>query len=258
MTSNDSTASYVVVPRTVVRNPELSPGAKACYLLLADADGGATTQASLAVALGCSERSLRNYLGELVASETVTVERQVDEQGQHANRYIVAGHPARQQVATPARQIGDPPATSCHPNKEQNSPKGSAMGTTPPTQTSSSLPPIDGQLFDAPPEPRPTKRRTRLPDDFAPSERMLAWASETCPRVDPDLETAQFRDHHQAKGSTMSDWPAAWRTWMRNAQKWQTPNVPARRSGGVVDLRSESTTDRALRMAGITSMRRRP
>lgn len=87
---------------------------------------------------------------------------------------------------------------------------------------------------------------------------MLAWASETCPRVDPDLETAQFRDHHQAKGSTMSDWPAAWRTWMRNAQKWQTPNVPARRSGGVVDLRSESTTDRALRMAGITSMRRRP
>jgi hypothetical protein len=34
-------------------------------------------------------------------------------------------------------------------------------------------------------------------------------------------ELPKFTDHHQAKGTTMLDWQAALRTWVRNAAKFQ-------------------------------------
>lgn len=33
-------------------------------------------------------------------------------------------------------------------------------------------------------------------------------------------EWQKFRDHHLAKGSLMADWSAAWRTWLRNMQRY--------------------------------------
>jgi hypothetical protein len=46
---------------------------------------------------------------------------------------------------------------------------------------------------------------------------MRGWARIHTPLVGM-AETAQFIDWHTSKGSTMSDWTAAWRTWMRRAQ----------------------------------------
>ncbi|HEY3924383.1 MAG TPA: hypothetical protein VGL75_07460 [Acidothermaceae bacterium] len=64
------------------------------------------------------------------------------------------------------------------------------------------------------------KRGTTLPDDFAVTDGMRAWAATEIPLVDADSQTAKFRDFHTAKGSTFKDWTAAWRTWMRNAQSY--------------------------------------
>ena len=36
-------------------------------------------------------------------------------------------------------------------------------------------------------------------------------------------QASQFRDHHVSHGKTMADWPAAWRTWIRNAIKFSKP-----------------------------------
>jgi hypothetical protein len=61
------------------------------------------------------------------------------------------------------------------------------------------------------------KPATRAPDEFEISEPMWAWATEQGvihERI--ETETAKFLDHHKAKGSLFSDWPAAWRKWMRN------------------------------------------
>lgn len=260
LTSNVTTSAVVSVPQSLACNSSVSDGAIRCYLTLACQCDAALTQETIGERIGKSSRQVRRYLDELVTLNEVRVEHHVDSTGQQPNTYVIAGVDTHVQAGVDTGVTDPTPAdTHVHPIKEQNSPKGSAMSTTtPPTQTSSSLPPIDGQLFDAPPEPKPTKRRTRLPDDFAPSERMLAWASETCPRVDPGLETDQFRDHHQAKGNTMADWPAAWRQWMRNAQKWQTPtNSPARRGpdgngGGGGGFRRPNTTE-----AGLAILRRR-
>lgn len=67
------------------------------------------------------------------------------------------------------------------------------------------------------------KRAHQLPTDFVVDGEMLNWAINLgLPDIVIQAETEQFRDHHCAKGSTMKDWRAAWRTWMRNTKKWRT------------------------------------
>lgn len=63
-------------------------------------------------------------------------------------------------------------------------------------------------------------RGTRLPEDFAVTDRMCEWAAEKFPSVDLDYQTEKFRDHWRASSGTNAtkrDWAAAWRTWIRNA-----------------------------------------
>lgn len=86
------------------------------------------------------------------------------------------------------------------------------------------------------------KRATRVPDIFPITDDLAAWGREHCPLVtDPQAETRLFLDHHRAKGSTMVDWTAAWRTWMGKAQKYaaerRRPAAPADRVMTVEQLR---------------------
>lgn len=61
------------------------------------------------------------------------------------------------------------------------------------------------------------KPATRAPDSFEITEPMWGWAREQGVAQERiETETAKFLDHHKAKGSLFSDWPAAWRKWMRN------------------------------------------
>jgi len=66
------------------------------------------------------------------------------------------------------------------------------------------------------------KRATRIPDDFAVTDAMVAWARENTPHVDGRLEFEQFRDYWHAKSgkdATKIDWVATWRNWMRKAEQ---------------------------------------
>ena len=103
MISHDITSQYVSVPCAIACNEELSRGALTCYVRLACWGDAEVPQQRLARSLGCSIRSLRIYLNELVTLGAMTVERQVGDHGQRPNRYIVAGHPARQPEHYPAR-----------------------------------------------------------------------------------------------------------------------------------------------------------
>lgn len=65
-----------------------------------------------------------------------------------------------------------------------------------------------------------TKRGTRLPDDFAVSDEMRAWARENTPDVN-ESEHAKFCDYWRAQPGAKGvklDWVATWRNWMRRAQ----------------------------------------
>lgn len=65
------------------------------------------------------------------------------------------------------------------------------------------------------PSPKPAKRATQIPGDFYPNETGVAYADER--RVSMAVELRSFCNHHQAKGTTMKDWQAAWRTWCDKA-----------------------------------------
>lgn len=57
--------------------------------------------------------------------------------------------------------------------------------------------------------------RKRCPEDFQVTDEMRAWASQECPSVDVERETAKFRDHQFRDAH--SDWVATWRNWLRKA-----------------------------------------
>ena len=71
---------------------------------------------------------------------------------------------------------------------------------------------------------REPSRATVLPDGFVPNEAAVAMAADL--GVNLADEQAAFEDHHTANGSTFKDWQAAFRTWLRNAQRF------ARRDAG--------------------------
>ena len=64
-------------------------------------------------------------------------------------------------------------------------------------------------------KPRVVKIAKPLPDGFQPNAEGVAYALAR--KVDLESEITPFRNWHTAKGSTMKDWDAAWRTWCDKA-----------------------------------------
>lgn len=73
---------------------------------------------------------------------------------------------------------------------------------------------------------RDRKQGHRLPDDFALTDDMRAWAREHAPHVNADREFARFCDYWRAKPGREGrklDWRLTWNNWMRNAEDRQGP-----------------------------------
>jgi len=69
-------------------------------------------------------------------------------------------------------------------------------------------------------EAKPKRRGTRIPEDFAVTSEMAAWAAQNVPLVDTASETERFRDYWagvSGQRGTKLDWVATWRNWMRRA-----------------------------------------
>lgn len=77
---------------------------------------------------------------------------------------------------------------------------------------------LQSQSTDDPPLPSGAaphgKKKTQLPEDWQPDNRLLYWASTKHPKVDVPRQTELFKDHAQATGRVMKDWRAAWRMWI--------------------------------------------
>jgi hypothetical protein len=78
------------------------------------------------------------------------------------------------------------------------------------------------------------KASTRIPDDFAPTAEMIAWARENTPNVGR-VETDDFIDYWRARSGRDAekvDWPATWRRWMRKSQRDTEQHGPQRTVNG--------------------------
>lgn len=109
------------------------------------------------------------------------------------------------------------------PHRSRNAP--TPTPTPPVIVVDASVAPPPSDELEAKPEPttQPEKpnRGTRLADGWEPGGELLTWAAAEHPGVDPDLETAKFRDYWRAKAgkdATKADWPATWRNWIRNSK----------------------------------------
>lgn len=68
---------------------------------------------------------------------------------------------------------------------------------------------------------RPTRK---CPDSFEVTPSMRTWAAEHAPLVDLELATAKLRDH--TFKTAITDWPGAWRNWLRKDQEFAESRQP--------------------------------
>ena len=84
------------------------------------------------------------------------------------------------------------------------------------------VPPTQKTESKVPAEKKKTPRQKQaslIDEGFQASDDMVGWAKKNAPLVDGRFETAQFVDYWLARGDSKRDWVAAWRSWMRRAQK---------------------------------------
>ncbi len=128
--------------------------------------------------------------------------------------------------------------------------------TDSPFPVASQISPPPGPRGAAPPRPREDapKRGTRVPDDFAVTAEMVAWAREHTPDADGRVQTAAFIDYWRGKtgkDATKLDWPATWRNWMRKAQgdhDRQRRRGPGPAQGGVHRNVTDDRVDATLEL----------
>lgn len=107
----------------------------------------------------------------------------------------------------------------------------------------------DPDLFEKPKPKRATQIPAGFPDAAAMEAAMKYWRDHGRPDLNARTEAAAFRDNKLQNAKTHKDWKAAWRTWLRNAIKYNPPprngfkdqNV----SHGTIDASPEDWTRRA-------------
>jgi hypothetical protein len=68
------------------------------------------------------------------------------------------------------------------------------------------------------------KRKSKLPEDWAPIAEQLEYArAQGC--ADPADTAARFRLHHQSKGTLALDWDKGFQYWCRNESNFRRPQA---------------------------------
>ena len=217
------------------------------------------SNATLAAKTGLSERGVRKAIGELEALGELEVQYKSGPHG--CNRYRVL----MPDPAPDARSSGTPEADDTRhdvPGTRHDMP-----GPHPAPHSGDPAPhsgdPAPRAKNPAPRAPKPSepsltiknrqggareKRGTRLPDDFAVTAEMVAWARERVPNVDGRWETEKFINYWRAASGATAvkrDWVAAWRNWMLKAAERPRP-------GGRIHAASQppmSATERKIAAA---------
>ncbi len=93
------------------------------------------------------------------------------------------------------------------------------------------------------------KRRKRIPPDFVPSDSGVELARQKGIALNDELQ--KFTDYHTARGSVMSDWQAAWRTWVSNAKTFARPQNQIQNRQEAIELRNKAAGEEWLRQEGV-------
>jgi hypothetical protein len=79
------------------------------------------------------------------------------------------------------------------------------------------------------------KKPHLLPEDWQPSERLLAMFATKWPLINEKIQTEKFKLHRWAKGDKMLDWDLAYQKWMNQAQEWAEEKQPKESTRKIVN-----------------------
>lgn len=74
------------------------------------------------------------------------------------------------------------------------------------------------------PPPSKAKTKTRMVEDWEPSETTKEWARREFPQYAKRAVLEHFRDHHVANGTRFVDWDRAFQTWVRRQPQFERTN----------------------------------
>ncbi len=191
---------------------------------------------------GLDERSVRRNLDWLEAHGFVARWRRHAESGRRRGERLADEfelNPDRgKPVKSPATSPDNSPANDCDTTGQfdgdnRTNLRGQPDILSPPYKDEPSNEPrnrtqrsIGDHLFSEKLRKARRKKLTPMPDQWPDeADRLKAieyWRSNQRPDLVDSIElhAEQARDHHLAKGTRFVDWSAAWRTWFRNALKF--------------------------------------
>lgn len=230
--SDDDYGWYKRFPKKFIRGVRgMGPDLIGAYsvildLIYEDEDSCPNDHAWLGGIMGCNGRKARALIDGLVKRGKLSV----NEHGRLVNEKATQVLNARQTIRQHARDNG---ATG-----GQRSADAKAAANKNKDLADQSLGHVDKnreenkrkEVLATPKAPPPARKpRQSVPDEFPSAEAKAAAVIFWNGKGRPDLaatvadQAAQFRDHHTAHGKKMADWPAAWRTWIRNALEMTRP-----------------------------------
>jgi hypothetical protein len=178
--------------------------------------------AALAAKCRMSARNVNHVLLALQASGELVVQQNDGPHG--TNRYQLRLEPvAPLKDASPLQPPSAPEASFTPEERFTLKPASSTpeAGVLKPLKAASPEPSLNHQ---EPPE-RPRKRGERnCPKAFSVTADLEGWAQAQGFRVNLDVETSRFRDYTFKRPIT--DWPGAWRNWIRNAAEFGAKKAP--------------------------------
>ena len=179
-------------------------------VLRALAAAGATTEMLIAAV----------EAAQIIEQEKLTEKRAKDAERQRKHRASL------QSVTVTPRDIERHGVTECDdvPQKEK-SPTPPIRKTITPNNPSDCVP-LAAET--APRKARRAKARTSISENTQPSDAdKLAAEKYGLGKENFRTEWRMFRNHHISKGSTMADWPAAWRQWLDHGVQFGRIAKPA-------------------------------
>lgn len=209
---------FAIIPNWLVRDPATHLHDKIVYAVLASHTGrdGSwfISHGDIAAESGISVSSVQRALLRLRDRGLVAWEERRVDGGKAANLYSVSVTERSVSVTEGSGQGG--PGGSVSVTDQKKNPKKNPKKNL-----------SDGAAA-------PTKRGSRLPEDFTVTPEMVTWARETTPLVGAQA-TEEFMDYWRAqpgqRGVKM-DWVATWRNWMRKAQQIAEDQRDRRRPAG--------------------------
>lgn len=74
-------------------------------------------------------------------------------------------------------------------------------------------------------------RKTGVPESWQPQPNIIQELQDRYPKIQVAEQVDVFLDYHRAKGSKFVDWTAAFRNWIRNAEKYRKANTGEKDGG---------------------------